>query len=170
MQIFFLPPLIAILLCFIVWPLLQVTAALICTQLPDRFFDYTAWFYQAHSWEQDGVIYEKLFRVRRWKKYLPDGGSLVKGGFEKKKLVSFSKDNLDKYLLESCRAEMIHWLAILPFWLFGFFTPPEVIFYMLLYALAINTPCIIAQRYNRPRIVRILEQQELLATKKLLCK
>ena len=98
-------------------------------------------------------------RVRRWKKYLPDGGSLVKGGFEKKKLVSFSKDNLDKYLLESCRAEMIHWLAILPFWVFGFFTPPIVILYMLIYALAINMPCIIAQRYNRPRIVRIVTRR-----------
>ncbi len=124
MQIIFLPQGLTILLCFIVWPILQVSAALLCTRLPDRCFDYAAWFYRAHRWENDGELYEQWLRVRRWKKYLPDGGSLVKGGFEKKKLVSFSKDNLDKYLLESCRAEMIHWLAILPFWVFGFFTPP----------------------------------------------
>ena len=97
--------------------------------------------------------------MRRWKKYLPDGGSLVKDGFEKKKLVSFEKDNLDKYLLESCRAEMIHWLAILPFWIFGFFTPPIVILDMLIFALAVNLPCVIAQRYNRPRIVRVVARR-----------
>lgn len=160
MQVIFLPPLTSILVCFIVWPILQVTAALICTHLPDRFFDYTAFFYRTHHWEKDGENYQKWFRVRCWKKHLPDGGSLVKGGFEKKKLVSFSKNNLDKYLLESCRAEMIHWLSILPFWVFGFFTPNVVIFYMLLYALVINMPCIIAQRYNRPRIVRIIERRD----------
>jgi glycosyl-4,4'-diaponeurosporenoate acyltransferase len=27
---------------------------------------------------------------------------------------------------------------------------------MLLFALAVNLPCVIAQRYNRPRIVRIV--------------
>jgi glycosyl-4,4'-diaponeurosporenoate acyltransferase len=54
---------------------------------------------------------------------------------------------------------MIHWLAILPFRVFGFFTPPIVILYMLIYALAINMPCIIAQRYNRPRIVRIVARR-----------
>lgn len=159
MQLIFLPQGLTILLCFIVWPVLMVAAALLCTRLPERFFDYSSWFYRAHRWEKDGAIYQKLLRVRRWKKYLPDGGSLVKGGFEKKKLASFDKEHLDRYLLESCRAEMIHWLAMLPFWVFGFFTPTIVIFYMLLFALAVNLPCVIAQRYNRPRIVRIVARR-----------
>ncbi|MEL7659367.1 hypothetical protein [Acetobacterium wieringae] len=165
MQLIFLSQSQAILLCFIVWLVLMVAAALLCTRLPERFFDYSAWFYRAHPWENDGEIYQKLFWVRRWKKYLPDGGSLFKGGFQKKKLVSFDKDHLDRYLLESCRAEMIHWLAMLPFWVFGFFTPPIVIFYMLLFALAVNLPCVIAQRYNRPRIVRIVRRNQCVQTK-----
>lgn len=85
----------------------------------------------------------------------------MKSGFEKKKLESFSKSSFEEFLLESCRAEMIHWLAILPFWFFGFFAPPVVILYMLIFALGINIPCIIAQRYNRPRIVRIIEKMSL---------
>jgi glycosyl-4,4'-diaponeurosporenoate acyltransferase len=28
--------------------------------------------------------------------------------------------------------------------------------YMLIYALLINLPCIIAQRYNRPRVAKVL--------------
>ena len=75
MQIIFLPQGLTILLCFIVWPILQVSAALLCTRLPDRFFDYAAWFYRAHRWENDGELYEQWLRVRRWKKYLPDGST-----------------------------------------------------------------------------------------------
>jgi glycosyl-4,4'-diaponeurosporenoate acyltransferase len=159
MQLIFLPETTTILLCFVVWPILQGIAAVICTRLPERFFDYTAFFYRVHRWEQEGEFYQTVFRVRRWKKYLPDGAALVKRGFKKKKLVDFSNANLEKYLQESCRAEMIHWLGILPFWLFGFFTPPVVIVYMLFYALAVNLPCVITQRYNRPRIIRIARHQ-----------
>ena len=32
-----------------------------------------------------------------------------------------------RFLVESCRAEATHFLAILPFWAFGFLAPPEVI-------------------------------------------
>lgn len=159
MQVIFLPKLTAILLCFILWPILQVSAAIICTKLPDRFFKYSAFFYRSHHWEKDGKIYQTWFKVHRWKKHLPDGGALVKGGFKKKKLESLTKSSLNEFLLESCRAEMIHWLAILPFWIFGFFAPPVVILYMLLFAMVMNMPCIITQRYNRPRIIRSLERQ-----------
>jgi len=31
---------------------------------------------------------------------------------------------------------------------------------MFLYAIAVNMPCIITQRYNRPRIERLLEERE----------
>jgi glycosyl-4,4'-diaponeurosporenoate acyltransferase len=67
--------------------------------------------------------------------------------------------NLQRFLTESCRAEMTHFFAILPFWLFGFIAPPEVILVMLVYAIALNMPCIIAQRYNRPRIEILMNKR-----------
>lgn len=161
MQIIFLPKLATILLCFIVWPLFQIAAAVICIKLPDRFFLHSSFFYRSHHWEKSGEIYQQWFKVHWWKKFLPDAGALIKDGFKKKSLESFSKSNLDQFLLESCRAEMTHWLAILPFWVFGLFAPIKVIFLMLIYALAVNMPCIIAQRYNRPRIIRVSERMGL---------
>lgn len=159
MQVIFLPSTWTILLCFIVWPVLQVGVALFCLNLPDRVYSPNSFFFRSHHFENDGRIYDKLFRVRRWKHLLPDGGMLwKKRGFKKKNLDSFSEKNLTRFLVESARGELTHWLAILPFWVFGFFAPSEIIWYMFLYSLLVNLPCIIAQRYNRPRVQRVLNR------------
>ena len=159
MRVIFLPEVLTFLLCFIVWPVLQVAAALICLYLPDRYFSPDSLFFRAHRFEKEGRIYDSVFRVSRWKHLLPDGGAILKKrGFRKQNLDSFSKENLNRFLVESARGELTHWLAILPFWIFGFFTPPQVIWYMLAYTLLINLPCIIAQRYNRPRIKKLLKR------------
>lgn len=157
MRILFLPESWTLLLCFIVWPVLQVGAALLCLNLPDRFFSPNRFLYRAHRFEKEGRIYDSIFHVSRWKHLLPDGGAVwKKRGYEKKTMKDFSRENLNKFLVESGRAEMTHWLAIFPFWVFWFFTPPFVPWIMLGYAVLINFPCIIVQRYNRPRIERLL--------------
>lgn len=161
MRIIFLPESWTLILCFIVWPILQVGAALLCVNLPDRFFSPGRFFYRAHRFEKEGRIYNTLLRVSQWKHLLPDGAAVwKKRGYEKKRLTDFSRENLRKFLTESCRAEMTHWLAIFPFWVFWFFTPPIVPWIMLFYAVAVNLPCIIVQRYNRPRIERLLGKME----------
>lgn len=158
MQILFLSRIPAILLCIALWLLFQLSAAVVCMYVPDRFFDPDSFFYRTRHWEKGGSVYKKLFKVNRWKKYLPDGGSCFKRGYQKKYVDDFSKEGMNRFLVESCRAEMSHWLAILPFWIFGLFAPPVVIPIMLAYAIAINMPCIITQRYNRPRIMRFLSK------------
>ena len=157
MRVIFLSDTLTILLCFVVWPVLQVSAALLCLYLPDRCFSPDAFLFRAHRFEKSGAIYDRLFKISRWKHLLPDGGMVFKkSGFRKKKLDSFSKEHLHRFLVESARGELTHWLAILPFWVFGFFTPPPVMWIMLLYALLVNLPCILAQRYNRPRVEQLL--------------
>ncbi|WKY47080.1 hypothetical protein Q5O24_12015 [Eubacteriaceae bacterium ES3] len=157
MQIIFLPPNLTIALCFILWPVIQITAAIICFNLPDQLFYPTNFFFKSYSFENYGYLYNQLFMVRKWKHLLPDGGMVwKKKGFKKKHLDNFSKGNLNRFLIESARGELTHWLAILPFWIFGLFTPAYVVWIMLIYSLAVNLPCIIVQRYNRPRILRLL--------------
>lgn len=160
MRIIFLPDAWTILLCFLVWLVLQMSAALICLKLPDRFYSPDSFLFKAHPFEKEGKIYNTIFHVRRWKHLLPDGGAVwKKTGFRKKKLEDFSEENLNRFLIESARGELTHWLAILPFWLFWFFTPPYVPWLMLIYALLINLPCIIAQRFNRPRVLRVMKRK-----------
>lgn len=161
MQIIDLSPGWTVVLCFILWPILQVGAALIALFLPDRIYTPDRFFFKAHRFEHEGRLYDQLFKVSRWKGLLPDGGMVwKKHGYQKKHLTDFSPQNLNRFLVESARGELTHWLAILPFWVFGFFMPPIAIWLMLLYALAVNIPCILAQRYNRPRIKRVMERQE----------
>jgi glycosyl-4,4'-diaponeurosporenoate acyltransferase len=156
MQVIFWPDIWTVLLIVVLWPAFQMGAAEASRRLPDRFFDYSRGIYHNRPWEKNGAVYDSWFKIRRWKHLLPDGGAIVPGGYAKKHLTDYSPDNLVKFLNESCRAELSHWLAILPFWLFGLIGPPSIILFMFLYALLINGPCILAQRFNRPRIARVL--------------
>lgn len=158
MRFIFLSDGITVFLCFAVWFILKISAVIICYYLPDRFYSSDSIAFQTYTFENDGKIYDKLFHVRKWKHLLPDGGLLLnKNGFSKKHLIDFSIETLEKYLVESVRGELTHWLTVLPFWLFGFFTPPIVIPIMFIYSLILNIPCIIVQRYNRPRIKHLLD-------------
>lgn len=156
MQIIFFPKAQTIILCFILWPLFQLTAIFICNLINKKFYSLDKTIFKTFRWEQNGKIYKKIFYVHLWKKYLPDGGAVVKSGFKKKKLMNISDEYLNKFLQESCRAELSHWLAIFPFWIFGLFIQGNLIIYMFAYALLVNIPCIIAQRYNRPRFIKLL--------------
>lgn len=154
MQIVDLPPIWTVLLIIILWPSLQMVAAVLSRRLPDRLFDHKQSIYRCRPWEKEGKIYQTLFKIRRWKSLLPDGGAIMPGGYAKKHLTDYSTANLEKFLNDSCRAEFSHWLAMTPFWIFGLIGPPVIIVFMLIYALAVNLPCIMAQRFNRPRIAK----------------
>lgn len=160
MQIFHLSEAWMVVLFFILWPVFQVSAALLCLKIPDRYFSPKGFIFKERKWEKGGAFYEKVFKVRKWKRFLPDGGAVIKSGYRKRHLTDYSKENLERFLIESCRAELTHLLAILPFWIFGLFAPPIFILYMFIYALAVNLPCMIAQRYNRPRFLKMLNRSK----------
>ena len=151
MQILYLSPPWTMALCFAGWFIIQLGAAQLCLKIPELWLNSERFLFRAHRWEQNGRIYLRL-GVHRWKRLLPDGAAITKGGYRKKTLTDYSPENLERFLTESCRAELTHLLAILPFWVFGLIGPPSIIVYMFVYALAVNLPCVLAQRYNRPRI------------------
>jgi glycosyl-4,4'-diaponeurosporenoate acyltransferase len=143
-------------LCFFLWAAIQFLVSFLCIKIPNRYFDPARFPFAPFGFEKNGAFYRKWLLVHKWKKYLPDGGALMGADFRKKNLEHVTGNNLQRFLVESCRAEMTHLLAIVPFWVFGFIAPPEVIWIMLIYAVAINLPCIVAQRYNRPRILTLI--------------
>ena len=157
MQIFFFSPPLTIALYFVLWAILPLGSAFLCLRLPDRFFRPDTLLWRAHRWEREGRIYDRLFFIHTWKRLLPDGGAAFqKRGYRKRTLTDFSEENLERFLVESARGELTHDLAIFPFWVFGLFSPPKVVWIMLGYALLVNLPCILAQRYNRPRVQAVL--------------
>jgi hypothetical protein len=99
MQIFFLPDVLTVVLCFLVWPLLQVGAVLICMRMPDRRFSPDSFLFRPHGFEKEGRIYDRIFRVSRWEHLLPDGGMFwKKKGYRKKQghRQPFTKVQIDK--------------------------------------------------------------------------
>ena len=160
MQLFEFPVWISVLLCFFLWGTLQTFFAMLCQKLPAAWFDYNNRFFRPKAFEKEGKIYKTVFKIQRWKELLPDGAAVSKSGYRKKRLTDLSVDNLKIFLEQSCRAELGHLLAITPFWIFGFFLPPLAIPIMFVYAIFINMPCILAQRYNRPRIAKVLSRME----------
>lgn len=85
----------------------------------------------------------------------PDGAKHFKGDFTKKHLLSTKSEYLAKFVRESCRAELVHYLGMIPFVIFFLLVPPLVASILVIYSILVNLPCIIAQRYNRPRLIQL---------------
>ena len=79
-------------------------------------------------------------------------------GFPKKRLAGKGNAYFLAFARETCRAEATHWVIMLFAPLFFLWNPVGVGFFMILYALAENIPLIMAQRYNRYRLRRVVKE------------
>jgi glycosyl-4,4'-diaponeurosporenoate acyltransferase len=94
--------------------------------------------------------------IRRWKRWIPDAGGALPGGVSKASLVRREPQALERLLLETRRAELVHW-ALLPGGLLtALWLPPAGVVVNVLFALLFNLPCVLLQRYNRDRLRRCL--------------
>ncbi|WNQ10026.1 glycosyl-4,4'-diaponeurosporenoate acyltransferase [Paenibacillus aurantius] len=159
MRVLELPALGTLLLDIAAWLAIQLAAAYGCLKAPDRWFRETRWL-RPWGLERGGRLYERGLAIKRWKGWLPDGGSWFKGGFSKKKLRSADSAYLSRFLLETRRAEVTHWLAMAPAPLFFLWNDRASGWILMGYALAANLPCIWVQRYNRIRLGRISSKTE----------
>jgi glycosyl-4,4'-diaponeurosporenoate acyltransferase len=147
---------ITIVIDFIVWFVIHIGFTIITIKMPDKLFDKDNWIYRIRPWEKNGRIWQTIFRVKTWKDHLPDGAALFKKGFKKKRMTSRDSGYIKAFILESRRGELTHWLILLSSPLFFIWNPAWLGFIMILYAVIANLPCIIAQRYNRPRLNSLL--------------
>ena len=155
MRVIHLSTVWTIVLDVLAWLVLQPGMAYVAARLPLASLRPEGWLYRSRAWERDGAIYQTVFAVRRWKAALPSGGQAL-GSFSMARLASSDAAYLRRWCVETCRAELAHWLQIAVMPLFMLWNPPQATAMLALYALAVNLPCIIAQRYNRPRLQRAL--------------
>ncbi len=142
---------------FGLWPVIHFTAGYVAARRPRSSFNPETGCYRLRKFEKGGKIYERL-GVKAWKGWLPDAGDFFKPGFPKKKLKESSREYLEVFYLETCRAEFAHWLTMAGAPVFLLWNEWWVELIMLGYALVVNVPCIIVQRYNRGRLSRILKK------------
>jgi len=159
-QVIHLPTGYTIILDCFAWAFLQTSIAYFCVRMPVSRLDPNGWLFRTRRWEKGGDLYMRLFRVRKWKSRLPSGGIVFKNGFSMKQVASRQEDYLERWLRETCRAELMHWIALAVSGLFFLWNPPLLGSLMVIYAVIANLPCLVTQRYNRPRILRILHESD----------
>jgi glycosyl-4,4'-diaponeurosporenoate acyltransferase len=145
----------AVAIDIIVWLAVHIAVSLYVSRMPVDSFDPESWLYRVRPWERDGETYQKLLRVKAWKRLLPDGAAVSRSGFRKKRLRGSDETYLRTFILETCRAELTHWGIFLFAFVFFVWNEWWIGMIMVAYAVAANMPCIIAQRYNRSRLKRV---------------
>lgn len=143
----------------VAWFLAIYIPGTLIQKLPLRRFREDGFLFRIRRWERNGRVYQAV-GIKRWKELLPDGAGLYKDGFRKKRLDLHVVDELylKRFILETCRAELVHWVIIALIPLFFIWNPSEVAVWMIPFGLAVNLPCLITQRYNRPRMRKIMQR------------
>lgn len=112
--------------------------------------DYTKRWYQSRAWEKR--LYEKL-KVKYWKSIIPTYDT---------RLFDRTEKSWDEIAQASCQAELVHetiiLLSFVPI-IFSIWVGAIMVFIITsLLASLFDMTFVIIQRYNRPRIVRLLKR------------
>lgn len=142
----------------LVFIFISLAMTFICEKIPKKIYYYKKWLFRERKWEKEGKIYDKLFKVKKWKAKLPDISDFMKWRFNKKHLGEVDNNYLSTFLTESCKAEFTHWMIILSTLLFNIWSDIQSFVLIFLIAFILNMPYIIIQRYNRPRLIKLLQR------------
>jgi glycosyl-4,4'-diaponeurosporenoate acyltransferase len=139
-----------------VWAVIHLGLSYICSLIPLNKFHPENHWYRIKNFENNGNFYTAFFKIKKWKPFVPDGAGLFKNIFPKKTLQSSGSEYLKMFMLETCRGELTHWLQILPAGIFFLWNIWWAGIIMIVYALCVNIPCILLQRYNRARLQKVI--------------
>ena len=113
--------------------------------------DYTKWWFRPRRFEK--CLYEFL-KVKKWKKYVP---TYAPDTF------SLDKHSFEEIVQATCQSEMVHELIVVLSFLPILFAIPfgALAAFLITSVLAALFDCIfvILQRYNRPRIVKLIKRK-----------
>ena len=157
-MILHLSPVWTLVIDFTAWLAIHVGVSVWLYYLRPELFNPESWLYRARLWESNGRLYQTIFKVKTWKKFLPDGAAVAKNGFRKNHLGSRQAGYLHRFISETCRAELTHWIIGVSWPVFFIWNDWSITLIMLAYAIIVNIPCIISQRYNRIRLKSALCQ------------
>lgn len=137
------------------WLFFHLSISIGASRISTDFLEEKEHWFALASWERNGHFWQKWTWIRLWKDKVPDSTQLFKRNYD---LTSFSmtdEESIKRFILETRRAELTHWLSIVPAPLFFIWNPPWAGWFMVGYAVVVNAPFILIQRYNRPRLEKI---------------
>lgn len=125
--------------------------------LPRRWFSGDRWPWASAPFEKEGRFWRKL-GVHRWKDKVPDMSRLL-GDMVKKQLAPDGKTDYALLVQETCVAECVHFfLGLLSLGAFALCRSGWMVCIVAVYILLGNLPFQIIQRYNRPRLLRLMRK------------
>ncbi len=140
------------------WLAAALLVGLLANQVPPR------WLATAERWLSPRIpprhpgcpVVSGAPGIRTWKHWIPDAGGALPGGVRKATLVRRDPVALRRLVVETRRAELVHWVL----WPAGLLTvlwlPPAGVLVNLVFATVFNLPCVLLQRFNRGRLRRCL--------------
>lgn len=149
----------AIIVSSLAWVLIGLLTGSFVHRLSLRRLDHDWWLTRPRRFEDGGRFYERRLRIRRWKDRLPEKGDLFRGGFSKRHIRSRSDGFLRRFVAETRRAELVHWMNAGSGPLFLLWSPLDLGIVMVVFGWAAHLPFICIQRYNRARLVRTLARR-----------
>ena len=123
--------------------------------LPRRWFNPDNKLFAERKWENGGRIYNRL-HISKWKSKLPDMSKYIKSMIAKRLYGKETTDDIRKLIAETCVAEAAHLvLMAMSLGMIAIWQDIGGVICCFCYAIG-NLPYIIIQRYNRPRLVRMM--------------
>ncbi len=156
MRVITLPIGWTVLLDCLVWAVVGTATGYLTHRVGAAGFTRDGPITRLRPFEADGRWYERRLRIKAWKSRLPEAGALFRDGFSKRELRSSSGDQLRRFVVETRRAEITHWIVLAFGPLFFLWNPWGLAIVMCLYAVVANVPCLVIQRYNRARLHRVI--------------
>ena len=107
--------------------------------------------------ERDGRVYERVLRIKAWKDAPPRGRARC-SAVASRSGASFGTTvrTSSSFARETRRAERAHWAIVALSPVFFAWNPWWLATAMVGYGVVANVPCLLVQRYNRARLVRLL--------------
>lgn len=129
--------------------------------LPRERFDYNKTPYKPYKWENNTKLYDKI-KIAKWKDKLPDISLIFKRLIPKRiPDIHISVAQVKNLIAETCVAEISHVvLLILSVRILFMWEGSGGFLFFVVYGILGNIPFILVQRYNRPRLIKLLHRLE----------
>lgn len=150
---------VAIVVSSLAWLLIGFATGWYFHRRPPGHFAHDNWLTRPRRFEQGGRWYQRRLHIRSWKDKLPEKGDLFRGGFSKRHLVDRSTPHLERFVVETRRAEMVHWSNLAAGPVFLIWCPLLLGGCMVVFGVVAHLPFIVIQRYNRERLQAILTRR-----------
>jgi len=137
------------------WVVIFVGTGSVAAHLGDQALTRHRRLLRPRRFEHGGRFYEQRLHIATWKDRLPEAGTWS-GGHSKRHLPPTEGRGVERFALETRRAELAHWYPLAAIPIFAIWNPPLGVALNAVFAIAFNAPFIVIQRYNRLRAERIL--------------